>query len=178
MAKQIIYLLFIKRLGERIDLWVVTLDENGNELRNVLVKATHKEEGWSKTSYARYGIASFDLPMGSYIIEARKFGYEKVMVELDGSQLKDLEEGEVVMMGCKNCEKIMTDGNGNSNSNDNNNSNGIRPWKYTDDIIAISIVIGYLLGKYFGFEVPEWMVIAALLYAFGAGVVDRARNSK
>jgi len=46
------------------------------------------------------------------------------------------------------------------------------PWKWTDDIVCLSIVLVWLVGKAlsaigYGFEVPDWAASAAFAYAFG-----------
>ena len=47
------------------------------------------------------------------------------------------------------------------------NQNSVKPWKYTDDIIAIAIVIAWIAGKFLGVDIPDWVVSAAIGYAFG-----------
>ena len=45
--------------------------------------------------------------------------------------------------------------------------NNVKPWKFTDDIIAIIIVIAWIVGKFKGVDIPDWVVSAAIGYAFG-----------
>jgi len=42
-----------------------------------------------------------------------------------------------------------------------------KPSKYTDDIVCLIIVIAYVLGKVFSWDIPDWCVASALGYAFG-----------
>jgi len=42
-----------------------------------------------------------------------------------------------------------------------NNEEKPKPYKYTDDIVCLIIVVAYVLGKVFGWgEIPEWCVAA------------------
>ena len=42
-----------------------------------------------------------------------------------------------------------------------------KPWKYTDDILAVLIVGSYIAGKVYGFDIPEVVVGVVLGWAFG-----------
>lgn len=42
-----------------------------------------------------------------------------------------------------------------------------RPWKYTDDIVAILIVVAWIVGKFKGISIPDWVLGAVLGYVFG-----------
>ena len=42
-----------------------------------------------------------------------------------------------------------------------------KPSKYTDDIVCLIIVIAYVLGKVFGWDIPDWCIASALGYASG-----------
>jgi len=48
-----------------------------------------------------------------------------------------------------------------------NNEEKPKPYKYTDDIVCLIIVVAYVLGKVFGWEIPDWCLASALGYAFG-----------
>jgi len=45
-----------------------------------------------------------------------------------------------------------------------------RPWKYTDDIVAVLIILAWILGKPLGVEVPDWALSAVLGYIFGKNI--------
>ncbi|RKZ29252.1 hypothetical protein DRQ29_00340 [bacterium] len=43
-------------------------------------------------------------------------------------------------------------------------------WKYTDDIIAGIIVVAWIVGKFVGVEIPDWVMTTALGYVFGKNI--------
>jgi len=45
-----------------------------------------------------------------------------------------------------------------------------RRWEYTDDLIAIIIVLAWVFGKFFGVDIPDWVLSVALGYAFGKSI--------
>jgi len=40
-------------------------------------------------------------------------------------------------------------------------------WKYTDDIVAIILVIAWIICYVIGNALPEWLITAILGYVFG-----------
>ena len=52
----------------------------------------------------------------------------------------------------------------------NNQNNGRKPWKWTDDIIAVIVVGAWVVGKFISVEIPDWAVAAALGYVFGKNI--------
>lgn len=48
-----------------------------------------------------------------------------------------------------------------------NMENEIKPWKYTDDIICILVALAWMIGKFVGVEIPEWVLTTVIGYAFG-----------
>ena len=43
-------------------------------------------------------------------------------------------------------------------------------WRYTDDLIATILVIAWIVGKFCGNVVPDWILATALGYVFGKNI--------
>jgi len=43
-------------------------------------------------------------------------------------------------------------------------------WKYTDDIVAGVVVVAWIIGKFVGVEIPDWVMTTALGYVFGKNI--------
>lgn len=43
-------------------------------------------------------------------------------------------------------------------------------WKYTDDIVAGVVVVAWIVGKFTGVEIPDWVMTTALGYVFGKNI--------
>ena len=56
-----------------------------------------------------------------------------------------------------------------------NGNGGGKPWKYTDDAIAIMLTVGWILSKFFGVNIPDWVLAVVIVYAFGKSVADWIR---
>ena len=49
-----------------------------------------------------------------------------------------------------------------------------KPYSWTDDVVCLIIVVAYVLGKIFGWEIPDWCAAAAIGYAFGKNIPQQA----
>lgn len=47
---------------------------------------------------------------------------------------------------------------------------GRKIWKYTDDIVAIILVIAWVVSKFSGNAIPDWVMTAVLGYIFGKSI--------
>lgn len=50
------------------------------------------------------------------------------------------------------------------------NDIGKKVSKYTDDIVACIIVVAWIIGKFTGVEIPDWIMTTALGYVFGKNI--------
>ena len=51
-----------------------------------------------------------------------------------------------------------------------NKKNSKQVWKYTDDIVAIIVVIAWFIAWGMGTKLPEWLLTAVLGYVFGKNI--------